>query len=247
MAAAAVASLVLLVLSVLAMARRVDDYYRETDHRLYVFNRVDERQFSYAGRPVTITDQRTASGEEGVVVRYGDESLPLRATIEPGSAQLPGLERHNDWMQILRFAEHGRTSLAEVEQGVRLGEIADHLVIVVRIPIGRREGANEAQRKAWHFDFYEFKPDGGFAHQRLGFPKKRTPAEGEMAEGTWQYYAALMVMPPLWKPTQKFSSDALQATGWTLPVAALSGLLFTASGVALLAPRKRTPLPAPAH
>jgi hypothetical protein len=249
MAAAAVVSLVLLVLSVLAMARRVDDYYRETDHRLYVFNRVEERQFSYAGRPVTITDERTPAGDESVAVRYGDASLSLKPTIEPGSAQMPGLERHNDWMQALRFVEHGRTSLADVEKGVRLGEIADHLVVVVRTPPpgADQPAPNEAYRKAWLFDFYEFKPEGGFEHQRLGFPKKRTPAEGEMAEGTWQYYAALMVMPPLWKPTQKFTGDALQATGWTLPVAALSGLLFTVSGVALLAPRKRTPAPAPAH
>jgi hypothetical protein len=48
-----------------------------------------------------------------------------------------------------------------------------------------------------------------------------------------------MVMPPLWKPSQKFSGDAIQAMGWTLPAAAASALLFTASGVALMAPRGR--------
>jgi len=240
LAGAAGVSLVLLVASVLGMAQRIEVYYRASDHPLYVWVRVGDRSFGYAGRPVTITDERTPEGAEGVRVTYGDATVSAKATIEPGSAQLPGLKRHEDWMQVLRFAEHGRAALSEVDRGVKTGQIADRLVLVVRTPPpGAAEAPNEAYRRDWLFDFYEFKPEGGFEHQRLGFPKKRTPREGEMAEGSWEYYAALTVMPPLWKPPQRFSNDAMSAAGWTLPLAALAGLGLTVSGVALAAPRKR--------
>jgi hypothetical protein len=255
---AGVLSLGALVGSVFAMAHRIERYYRESDHRLYVWNKVGERQFSYAGRPVVIADEKTPEGSDRVSVRYGDEALSLTPTIEPGPAQLPGLNRHEDWMQVWRFAEHGRASLGDVERAVTMGRIADRLVLVVRTPPpGEAPAPNEAYRKYWLFDFYEFRPAGGFEHQRLSFPlddaRKRWLAEHgqkpppEMTEGSWQYFAALNVMPPLWKPPQKFRADAMSAAGWTLPASAIAALALTVSGVALVAPRRNRGGDAPAH
>jgi hypothetical protein len=243
LAGVALLSLAVFVVSGREMARRIDEYYRTTDRRQYYFSRIDDREFVFAGKPVTIRDERGSDGGESVVVRYGDGDLRLAPTIPPASTQLPGLTRHEDWMRVLRFAESGRTSYEEFRRQVETARIRDRLAIVVRTPLsgsGRPE-LGEAFRKEWAFDFYELKPEGGFAHERLEFPKGRKAEPGELVEGTWQFYAALQVMPPLGRPSPRFTGDALPAMGWTLPAAAFSGLALTWSAAMLLGGRRKRP------
>jgi hypothetical protein len=238
------ASLAVLLVSVGVMARRIDWYQKTQAAPLFSFAPVGSRAFEFAGRAVTITDEPMAEGAggEGVVVRYGDDVLALPATVAPESPQLPGLARHRDWMQVLRFAERGRLSYEEFKAEVAAGRIRDRLAVVVRVPpvddSGGRPGAGEVFRKEWVFDLYELKPEGGFAHERLGFPQKREPREGELVEGTWEFYAAMMVVPSLGRPSPRFSADALPALGWTLPGAAFSGLALTWAFASLVAPRR---------
>lgn len=109
----------------------------------------------------------------------------------------------------------------------------------------RNESTADVRRDRWLFDFYELDPAGGFiVHQPLRFPEsgasllrrqnqaklrgepipEREP--GELLERTWQYGAALKVMPRA--PAITFENQALRAAGWTLPVASASvlGLVF---------------------
>ncbi len=109
----------------------------------------------------------------------------------------------------------------------------------------KNESTAEVRRDRWLFDFYELNPDGGFTvHQPLRFPESgasllrrqnqaklrgepipdRNP--GELEERTWQYGAALKVMPRA--PAITFENQALRAAGWTLPAASASvlGLVF---------------------
>jgi hypothetical protein len=240
-----VASVVALVLSIGAMGRRVSDYYAQSDKKLYMFSQVNAREFIFAGQPVTLVDERGPAGES-VIVHYGDETLRLAASIDPGPEQLPHLVRHAHWMQVLRFAEHGRASIHEADRRVKHGEVPDRLVIVVRNP-PRGVSADtwgQVWRKMWTFDLYEFLPDerGGVAHQRLAYPthRRNEPAPpGELEEGTWQFYAALLAMPKGSRPTPKFTGDALRAMDWTLPVSALSVLLLMGSLAALAAPTRQ--------
>jgi hypothetical protein len=259
--AVAAVSLALLLMSVWAMGLKIDEFYRKTDHKLYIFKQVDAREFTYAGHPVTIADHREPGGAESVSVRYGDEEITLPATIQPGSPQLPGLVRHQDWMQILRFVEQGRVTLKEVDRQVKTGILADRLAIVTRTPPPgpERPELGGTFRQDWSFDFYEFKPEGGFAHERREFPgwvrthrkdltleRQRELAAGvELSEGTWEFSAALVVMPPLGRPNPKFTGDALPALGWTFPVAGFSGLALTLALATFFAP-KRSIAPAPA-
>ncbi len=120
----------------------------------------------------------------------------------------------------------------------------------------QNESTAEVRRDRWLFDFYELNPEGGFTvHQPLRFPEsgssllrrqnqaklrgepipERNP--GELEERTWQYGAALKVMPRA--PAITFENQALRAAGWTLPAASASvlGLMF---GVFFaLAPQRR--------
>lgn len=109
----------------------------------------------------------------------------------------------------------------------------------------QNESTADVRRDRWLFDFYELNPEGGFTvHQPLRFPEsgssllrrqnqaklrgepipERNP--GELQERTWQYGAALKVMPRA--PAITFENQALRAAGWTLPAASASvlGLMF---------------------
>ena len=240
----AVAGLALLAGSTYLMIKRVQRFHAENPRLIYAFQPVDERTFSFAGRPVTLTDDKSDPQRPRLTVSYGDESITLDVTI-PGRYDLPGLKSHEDWLRVLRFLP--KTGFSEEEFQRQVDEGKDRLAIVTRTP---PEGVDPATwgsvwKKNWVFDFYEFLPAGGFAHERLRYPTTRgiaEPKEGELHENTWQHQAALQIMPNAGKqgPTRNFYGDALAAAGIALPLAAFSGLA-AALGIAFaFAPRKRT-------
>jgi hypothetical protein len=241
-------AVVALLGSISLMAERVSEYHASSDQKFYMFSPVNGREFIFADQPVTILDESGPSGTE-VVVRYGDEMLRLNATIEPGPDQMPNLVRHAQWMKVLRFMEFARGEAqgpagAPPEGATEEAQPSDRLVLVVRNPPRGTDPDTWGQvwRKQWAFDLYEFKPEGGFRHQRLGYPTHRRnepPKQGELVEGSWEFYASLLVMPAGSKPTPKFTGDALRAMGWTLPAAAAMVLLLMASLAAFLAPARR--------
>jgi hypothetical protein len=233
-----------LLLSVWRMGQRVAAFNASPGRQAWAFIPVNSRSFSYAGRPVRISDIADGGGREAVMIDYGDEHQLLPATIRPGPEQLPNLVRHQDWLKILRFTERGQRSMEEVQRLVESGQLQDRLVAVVRRPKAEDERTlGQGWRKQWAFDFHEFRPEGGFSRESFDYPSGRTidkPKPGQLREGTWQFEAALFVMPPLGKPNPKFTADALHAMGWTLPTAAFSGLgLLGASLVLLIGKRRR--------
>lgn len=275
----AIAALLVMAFSAYAMARRVSAFHRERPREVYAFQRVNIREFHYAGRPVTLTDEKDASGETYLNVRYGDDHLRLRASI-PGDPRLPGLTPHDDWLRVLRFAAATGTGIDELQRRMSAGEVPDRLVLVTRTP---GPGADphswgEVNRKAWKFDFYELNPAGGFDHQRLAFPTKKRKSfaqamkadqlkaqqeqalaaggdeaaqarlaeadTGVLRENTWQFQAALMVMPPARGPSATFTDDGLHAIGWTMAAFSLSTLVCIAAVATAVAPRRAASGPA---
>ncbi len=243
-------SMAALLVSVGLMSRKVNAYYATSEHTLWMFDPVSDREFTYAGRPVSITDEDTPDGRVVVNVRYGDSIERINATIPPLPAQVPGLARHQDWFRALRFAEHGKRDFREAKREIDAGEIKDRMVLVVRRPPPgmNPDALGRVAQKEWMFDLYELKPEGGFAIQRLGWPESERearargasgqgPNTSKLQEGTWQYYAALMVMPI--KPTPRFTGDAVRAMGWTLPSASFSALAVVASVIALTSAGRR--------
>jgi hypothetical protein len=236
------------------MGQRVVSFNRSGERTLWMLKPVSERRFNYAERPVRIEDGSDAQGREVVNVGYGQDTIQIAATIRPGDARLPGLMRHQDWLQVLRFADQGRYTTEEFEAMLARGEIKDRLTIVVRRPlVDDPRTLGQGWKKQWEFDFYEFRPEGGFNQETWAYPSGRTQdkiKEGMLQEGTWQYAAALTVMPKLRKPNPRFNNDALHALGWTLPAAAFSGLGLFVALLVLFAPRGshwRRPPARPAH
>lgn len=217
-----------------------------------VFMPLKDPEFTFAGREVVLTYEAPEGEGAGtpqnpglIRVKYGDESLPIQVTIPPdaGKLQLPLITAHEDWMQVLRFTEGTAADLQRVDAKIDEGVLPDRLVIVTRIP---PQGVDPStwgriRRKEWSFAFYEFLPEGGFRKEQLRFPtsKRYEPNRaGELAEGTWQFGAALMVMPKGTVPSPRFADDGLRAMGWTLPGAAVGAsgatvcaIVFAAAGV----------------
>jgi hypothetical protein len=125
--------------------------------------------------------------------------------------------------------------------------VADRLVILTLDPRRWADGRpfGQGQAKDWLFGLYELLPDGGIREERFTFPRGRRasepppPGPPPLVEGSWQYYAALSIIPQGSKPTPRFTADAVRAMGWTLPAAAFSGLVLTLALPALFAPRTR--------
>lgn len=252
-------SLAALLASAWVMARRIAEFHRREPPRVWAFQPVAERQFTYAGRPVTLTDEHDAHGS-WVVLRFGEAQARLRVSI-PGNPALPGLLPHHDWLRVLRFAESSGVTIDQLQERIARGVERDRLVIVTRTPMpgSDPDTYGAVNKKGWTFDFYELMPDGSIAHEQLGFPVRprpslaraargqppRQPTRPTLQEGTWQYQAAMHVMPAGQGPaTQGFRNDALAAAGWTLPVASLSFLALVASLAAAAAPRRSSSRPA---
>ncbi len=227
--------------SVAAMGVRIGEYQRAHGRTLYVFQPLSAREFTYAGRPVTVTADADEHGRVVVVVRSGEAEVRLPAAAEPGSPQLPGLARHEEWLHILRFAERGRLPAREFREAIEAGRIADRLAIVARRSVASDARSGAVSKRDWAFDLYEFLPEGGFREEHLLFPRTRPNREGapgELAEGTWQLEAALTLVPSTARPSRTFMNTAMRTMGWTLPVAAFSGLVLILAAGAWLAERR---------
>lgn len=236
----------------LAAARRVSAYHRDNPREQFAFCRVNARDFVYADRPVTLRDQSSPTGMN-LVVTYGDDVLTLPVVI-PKDPRLPALLPHEDWMGVLRFASSTGMDLPELQAKMNAGEVRDRLVIVTRTPEPGTDPATwgEINKHRWTFDFYEFLPQGGFAHERMAFPNKRAREKAEregrqldvpqLREKTWQFEAALMVMPKTDGPSPEFRNDGLASMGWTLPATGFATIGMIA--MLVVGASRKAPLPA---
>jgi hypothetical protein len=231
-------SLAVFALSVVVMAQRVAAHYQAQPRPLFAFKTINDREFTFAGRPVSLTDE--GQGEETVLVlRYGDQTVRIPAGVAPKDPQLPGLVRHGDWLRVYRFAERGRSDPQEFQNLIEHG--ADRLAVVSRRPIsGPDQRNNIVWRNDWKFEFRELLPDGSIRDETLLYPKvrpNRAAKPGQLQEGTWEHDAAMTLMPTFGRPNVSFTTDALHTMGWTLPAAAFSGLVLMFALVFLFAPR----------
>lgn len=247
----AVVSGLLLAGSVAVLTQRLAQFYRDHPTKHWVFQELDSRLFSYAGRNVSLEDEKDAAGTRYLNVAYGEQKLHLRVTIPHRQHDLlasHGLAAHRDWMRIMRFVEVSGMDPDRTVALMNEGKITDRLAMVCRIP---RAGVDpqtwgEAWSKDWSFEFYEFLPDGSIANERLHYPtnKRGQPANpGELVEGSWQFDAALFTMPKAGIPNQQFINTGFKAMGWTFPVACLTTVAFVLSLVmAVYRPRPGVPV-----
>jgi hypothetical protein len=247
----ALVSFILMILAGWRMAYKIEQFHEQHPRDIYVFRELNTSEFQFAGRPVRFVHDLSTPNDQHVLLSYGDATERIRVAIpnddNPVRDKLPGLKPYADWMKVMRMAKATGTTPEDFLAKLDRGEVPDRLVIAIRIP---NPGADPATwgnvwKKDWKFDFYELLPDGRIERgERLKYPTTRgikEPRPGELHENTWQFQAALQTMPQAGQigPTHNFFGNGITAAGWTLPVAAFTGLLSTIAIVFAFAPRKR--------
>jgi hypothetical protein len=249
-------SLGLGVFAVLEMSRRVAAYNEQAHFGHFRFDVGNSREFKANGKPVSIqdSDDQRGDGRASLVISYDGKATTV-PVVEPPAVGVPDLGIYGDWAKVI-----------EVHQVVRSadGSLADkpdsgRLLLICRVPPAGYdpETWGSVRRSDWTFDFHEFMPDGTIASTTYRWPRselgdltlKKEVEKGdeaakvlagipELEEQTWQYQAALHVIPKLNVPQYRFKNTAMKAMGWTLPVAGFCGLGLVVGAGLLLAPRR---------
>lgn len=267
----AIVSAGLLAASVTSMTGRVKLYNARAEFPQQQVKTVTTRDLSAWDRPVRIRDAtlplpgKPGATTAAVKIEYGDQSVvtPIKA---PPSPDLPKLVGYAEWLAVLEMKEYP----PKVHIDESTTPIARRVVIVKRNPA---EGYDpdtwgSVRRADWTFDFFILTPDGKIEHEVWRFPRKdlgerslaarakaaTRPTDPEallyaikpLEERSWEYSAALFVIPALQVPQYKFKNDAVNAMGWTLPVGMFSALALT-MGVVFAAARGRVSVGDPAQ
>jgi hypothetical protein len=238
----------LVIASAAEMTRRIACFNRDAKLPSFKFGVSTARHFKLFGRDVSLTDV-TEEGASYLRLTWGDRSELIRVNTPPVK-DLPDLGGgYGEWVKFL-----------EVNDGERY-------VLVSRLtPEGFDPGSwGQVRRSDWTFDFHQFQPDGTITHETFRWPRSRhseaslrNAAEGDgktppdpgalallaippLEERSWQYQAALHVIPKLNVPRHRFDNDAFdpRVMGWTLPVGMLAGLGAVAGFFIAIAPRRR--------
>lgn len=210
------------------MSARLDSLRIRAPLDQHYFIPLGEASFTYLGREVRV-ETRSEARPPVIDVRYGEEreTLPIVGRDIP---ELGGLERHTDWMRVLLLAgEQGR----EADRNALLEETApgSRLVVVARggAPGFDPETWGSAHYKDWVYTFLVFEPHGELT--RI----ERTYRELAKEPHSWEFTCAMTVTPSLHTPAMRSSSpisypnygpvrQAIDAMGWTWPVAGVSVL-----------------------
>lgn len=250
-------SLGLGVFAVLEMSRRVTAYNEQAKFGFFRFDVGSSRAFTAHGKPVQILDEddKTGDGRAAFVIKYADGETRI-PVVEPPAANVPDLGIYGDWAKVLEVHEVERGPGGSLRDKPGTGRI----LLVCRIPPAgyNPETWGSVRRSDWTFDFHEFKPDGTIESRTYRWPRSELAAMSlkkevekgdetakllaaipELEEQTWEYQAALHVIPKLNVPRYRFKHTAMKAMGWTLPVAGFCGLGVIAGIGLVCAPKRR--------
>jgi hypothetical protein len=246
---------VVTVYSVYRMSFKVDEFNKHSGFTHFRFQVMGNREFSAFGKPVTLTDE--SDGKLSFLrIKFGavDRRVPVKT---PPMMNIPSMGIYDEWAKVLEIHEVGRDEAGDAIDKQRTGRV---VLVVRRTPDGYDpETWGTVFRDSWTFDFYEFKDENGgtLVDSSFRWPRgelgdmtlERLVKEGnkqaialaalpELAERSWQYQAALHVIPKLNVPKYRFQDDAVSAMGWTLPTAGFCGLI-TIIGLCMgFAPRR---------
>lgn len=232
----AAAALAVFVLSVYVMSRKAAAFNATADHPEYLMVPQPERRFTVYDRPVSIEDADLEDGRFAWRITYGDAELviPVRP---PPVKHAPDLGLYEEWAVALETWLITRDAATGGEPERKPGS-GRFVIVSRRTPDGfDPETWGQVRRTDWTFDFYEFLPEGGFEHSVKRWPRskygdsvaRRDPGSDlakiePLEERSFEYLAAMHVIPKLALPKHKFKDTAVYAMGWTLPAAAFSGL-----------------------
>jgi len=257
-----VASLALLVVSVIVMARRLSTRQDLAERPMVWFNEaVNAQSFIFHGEPIevrTIAADQTGTTGPGPAVEISYRGVTERLEIGGRDEErFPGLMRHEDWLRVMPMAEGRARSQDDLIQMLRNGKVRPRMVVAARYPAAGYDPGSWGlvRRRDWRYVFLEFKPDGAPEEaieraettyreiEQLFAPGPRDKpvlgiTEAEKLARQWQYYAMLQVTPaPLYRAKDKVVEQGMSAMGWTWPSAAAGVIGLMIGGTLVLSTR----------
>lgn len=254
------------------MLDRIQDFNTHANFLHVHVEPIGSRTIGVQGFPEgRLTDDFMPDGQAAVKLEYVGQTLLIPVKTPP-ARDLPNLAAYEEWMKVLAMYEVGRD---DQNRQVRLLNSERVMIVVRRTPAGFNPDTwGQVRRIDWVFDFYELKKDGAIAKSSYRWPRKarsekrlQEEARGEsddkspevvasakalvqyepLKERTFEFSAAMHVIPKLSVPDHKFNDTAFspRVLGWTLPVSMLSALAFAGGLVFAVAPRRRSQSPNP--
>lgn len=180
------ASAVAVIVSGIALTKRIGAYYEREGNPLFAFIEVVSTDFTFDGREVTLEETQGEDGTPALRVTYGDQTLDLDVVFAPKHSLPTLFDRQREWFGLYFFADRSGRTLREFERDIANDVIPVRLAAVTRTPFGvepakdprydsigrdENETTGEARRDLFRYDFYEFKRDGTIAHEAKRFPE----------------------------------------------------------------------------
>lgn len=250
------------------LASRIREYNQLNPRRTPYFIVIDQTRFAFLGREVSISDRLDEQGQGDLEVAFGEDRALIPVGVPnpyplPGLARHEDWLRVMfvapseglTYEQFEQAVREGSITPRLVFVSRRLNPGIDDSRFNLQIESTSRE-RGETMRKRWTFGFLELLPDGGFrqwerkypesqrsferrvlAASRAGEPKPERDPD-ELMEDSWEWHAALHVIPAGKAPNRSFQHDALISAGWTLPVTSLGVIGLMVSLALALAPTR---------
>lgn len=263
-----VLSLLMLAVGGWTLAQRIRDYNIQNPRKHPYFMELGVPDFEFHDVPVRLHDQLDDQGQGQVIVDYGNDTAAIEVGVPnplplPGLARHEDWLRvvlvgEPDGRSFEEFREAARSGAIEPRLVIvsrHLNPGVDESRFGLHVDESSRE-YGEVMRKRWTFGFLELLPGGGFRQWSLHYPESERAYQGrvmaaaqageptpdhypdELQEDTWEWYAALLVIPAGKAPNRSFRNDALTFSGWALPVTS-AGLIGSIGCLAFaLAPRR---------
>lgn len=250
------------------LALRIRDFNERNPRTAPFFQSIAVTAFEYRDLTVRITDAEDDEGEPVVRVEYGEEIAAIPVGVPnplelPGLARhtdwlgvfLIGEPEGRTYEEFQAAVRSGEITPRLVLVSRHLNPGVDDSVLGLEVDEESRE-RGETMRKRWTFGFLELLPGGGFRQWQRKYPESLRAFEGrtqaamlggappptrdpdELVEDSWEWHAALQVIPAGKAPSRSFRNDALAMSGWAFPVAALGVLGLVASLAFALKPSK---------
>jgi hypothetical protein len=247
-------SLAATAIGVAALAVRISNYNELNPRRAPYFQSIGVSAFDYRDRPVTIADATDAAGNDVVRVTYGQDIATIDVGVPnpldlPGLARhadwlgvfLVGEPQGRTYAEFQQAIADGSVIPRLVLVSRHLNPGVDDSAFNLDIDENSRE-YGETMRNRWTFGFLELLPGGGFRQWTRTYPESERAFEGrtqaailkgeppperdpdQLEEDSWEWYAALHVIPEGKAPNRTFRNGALTNAGWAFPVAALGVL-----------------------
>jgi len=244
-------SLVATIFGGWTLAQRINDFNQKNPRIAPYFLPIGITDFEFMGHKVHISDAVDDTGHGDLLVQYDDAIATIPIGVPnpydlPGLARhtdwlgvfLVGEPEGRTYEEFQQAVKAGEITPRLIFVSRHLNPGIDDSAFGLQVDENSRE-RGETMRKRWTFGFLELLPDGSFRQWKRKYPESQRAFEGrsqaallagqptpehnpdDLKEDSWEWYAALHVIPEGRAPTRSFSDGAIAQSGWAFPVTAI--------------------------